>query len=514
MKKAVVVLFLLFISNYGIAQNLMSKRWLLGGARVAQMVFTDTAKPIMKILYPYPPTVHYSDGGHSNICDSTTGKLLFSTNGMILYDSAGNIMDNGDDLVENKIYTHNAFPSNSATQGSLILPKGSNGLYYVFICSISDSTYTYNYTNPYGDFRFPYDRLEYSIVDMNQNNGLGKVIVKRQKLLQGVAIHKTMMQACRHSNGVDWWLLKQGEYDTNRIYRFLVKSDTIEGPWVQDFAAPKYPTYDLTGQYAFNPEGTKFVAIQGKGKMNKLFLADFDRCTGELNSPKIINIPIDSTTYANADNAGNLDSINAGVCFSPNGQFIYISKRCNIYQFEYQQSDSLLAWYRVQHGPDTTWAEFQQYGHLYNGMDKRMYVGYNGGLAYEGSVINKPDIKGVGCEFCRKCVRLTDTIGLGNGWGYTSPPNMPDYTLGASGVVCWPLQSVSVREESEPWEIYPNPTSTIFYIKNAQGKKKALYNMIGTKLLSTYKDEIEIKKYAKGIYFIRCEGVSKKVIIE
>jgi hypothetical protein len=91
---------------------------------------------------------------------------------------------------------------------------------------------------------------------------------------------------------------------------------------------------------------------------------------------------------------------------------------------------------------------------------------------------------------------------------------MPDYTLGASGQVCWPLQSVSVREESEAWEIYPNPASTIFYIKNAQGKKKALYNMIGTKLFSTYKDEIDIKKYAKGIYFIRCEGVSKKVIIE
>ena len=512
-QRVILLIFFLILSNTIKAQNLMAKRWLLGAARVSQIVFNDTAKPIMKILYPYPPSVHYSHGGHSNICDSATGKLLFSTNGMILYDSAGNIMDNGDHLVDNKLYTHNAFPCSFTTQSSLIIPKGNNGLYYVFITSVSDSLYNWYWTGASGLPKAPFDRLEYSIVDMNQNNGLGKVIVKRQKLLQGIEMNKVMMQACRHSNGVDWWLLKQGEYDTNRIYRFLVKSDTILGPWAQTFAEPKYPSYDLRGQFAFNNDGTKFVSIQGQSKMNKLFLADFDRCTGELNNSQIINIPIDSTGHAPLDTQGKLDSVNGGVCFSPSGQFIYVSKRYNIYQYEYQQPDSMQAWYRVQHGADTSFG-FQYYQHLGNGMDGRMYIGYNGGQAYEGSVINKPDIKGVGCEFCRKCVRLTDTIGLGNGWGYTSPPNMPDYTLGASGQVCWPLQSVSVREESEAWEIYPNPASTIFYIKNAQGKKKALYNMIGTKLFSTYKDEIDIKKYAKGIYFIRCEGVSKKVIIE
>ena len=434
-----IFVFCLSIFDDSVAQNLRAKRWIFGEARASQMIFNDTTKPILRIIYPYPPNVHYYGKGHSNICDSVTGNLQFSTSGMVLYDSAGNIMDNGDNLVDNEIYSQNA-PASYYTQGSLILPKGINGLYYVFVSTISDSTYNYNYTNPYGDFRFPYDRLEYSIVDMNQNNGLGKVTVKRQKLLQGVAIHKTMMQACRHSNGVDWWLLKQGEYDTNRIYRFLVKADTIEGPWMQDFAEPNYRSEDLTGQYAFNNDGTKFASVHGAPKMNKLFLADFDRCTGELKNPQLINIPIDSTSYAPADNVGNLDSIKTGVCFSPNGQFIYISKWFNIYQYEYQEPDSMQAWYRVQHGFDTTLQEFQRYGHLYNGMDKRMYIGYQNGQAYEGSVINKPDIKGVGCEFCRKCVRLTDTIGLGNGWGYTSPPNMPDYTLGLVGRCAGPCR--------------------------------------------------------------------------
>ncbi|HMT37042.1 MAG TPA: hypothetical protein PKC41_14360, partial [Chitinophagaceae bacterium] len=147
----------LIICNSAAAQNLMAKRWLFGGGRIGEVIFTDTTKPIVKIIYPYPPSVHYSDGGHSNICDSATGKLLFSTNGMILYDSAGNIMDNGDHLVDNQIYTHNAFPSSSYTQSSLIVPKGS-GLYYVFICTISDSAYNYYITNPDGSGKFPYDR--------------------------------------------------------------------------------------------------------------------------------------------------------------------------------------------------------------------------------------------------------------------------------------------------------------------------------------------------------------------
>ena len=96
-----------------------------------------------------------------------------------------------------------------------------------------------------------------------------------------------------------------------------------------------------------------------------------------------------------------------------------------------------------------------------------------------------------------------------------SPPNMPNYGLGADTVLCWPLGSSDIRDERlENLEVYPNPGSTIFYIKNLQGKKKELYNTVGTKLFSTFKDEIEINKYAKGIYIIRCEGMSKKVIIE
>ena len=497
------------ISTQCLSQSLRNKHWVIGSARGVLTTFNDTARPNNKIIYDFPPPYYYADGA-SNICDSATGELLFSTTGMLIHDTTGAIMENGDSLVDPKIYNHNFYPASFNTQASLILPKGNNGQYYVFICTISDSAYTYYYNIPNSSI-FAYDRLEYSIVDISANNGLGKVIAKRKKLLQGVAIQKVMMQACRHSNGVDWWLLKQGEYDTNRIYRFLVKADTIEGPWVQNFAAPKYPAADLYGQYAFSKDGTKFASVQG-WRVNKLFLADFDRCTGELNNPKIINIPLDSITTAQPpfNNVGQLDRLNAGVCFSPNGQFVYISKEWNIYQYKLNEPDSSLAWYRVKHGPDTSYA-FQGYSQLLLGMDGRIYIGNQGGQLRQMSVIDKPDIKGIGCQFCRKCFRLdTNNISV----AITCPPNMPDYNLGASGQPCWPVANNDISMKNEELEVYPNPTSSKLIIENAKGKEKELYNMQGQLIISTKENEIDVSRCSKGVYYIRCNGQVRKVVVD
>jgi hypothetical protein len=215
--------------------------------------------------------------------------------------------------------------------------------------------------------------------------------------------------------------------------------------------------------------------------------------------------------HPNLDAQGILDSINEGVCFSPNGQFVYISKRWNIYQYEYNEPDSVLAWYRLQHGPDTTYQKFQEYGHLGLGMDNRIYIGNLGGTAKSSSVIDKPDIKGVGCQFCRKCFRLDSAVIF----AVTSPPNMPDYNLGASGQVCWPVSTSQLADEPiSQLEVYPNPASTIFYVKNSIGKKKELYNTLGQLICTTKKEEIDVRRLARGIYYIRCEGQSKKVLIE
>lgn len=503
------IIIICLLSYLGFTQNKMGYTWIVGNnASYGQFDGTATPPQVGSVYTQASPNFPYIFGqGQSNISDSATGKLVFLCNGYVLYDTLGNIIQNGDSLVPEKIYTHNAYPASFYTQSSIILPKGNNGLFYIFTPTLSDSAYNFFVTNGGGGGKVPFDLLLYHVLDMNANGGAGKVIEKNKKLLSEVELSKVMMQACRHSNGVDWWLLKQGRYGTNEIYRFLVTKDSIYGPYIQTFVVPKFDSVDLWGQMAFSADGTKFASAGTK--VSKLFLADFDRCTGELANPQVFNIPRDSTSYPQIDNYPSRDTITAGICFSSNGQFIYITKLYNIYQYEYGEADSALAWFNVKRGGDTTYLAFEMYGQLLRGPNGRIYIGKQGGSLKQFSVIDNPDIKGTGCNFCRKCFRVDSALG-----GLNSPPNMPDYELGPNGVTCWPLQNEEFLNLNSELDVYPNPASDKLYIRNVANKKKEFYNMVGTLVYSTLKDEIEISNFAKGVYFIRCDGKGKKVIIE
>lgn len=96
---------------------------------------------------------------------------------------------------------------------------------------------------------------------------------------------------------------------------FLVTKDSIYGPFIQTFAQPIWDYVDLFGQSAFSKDGKKYAAVMGNNC--KLFIADFDRCSGELSNPKVYNTPIDSTTVPYWDNQGILDSTVPVFVFQP-----------------------------------------------------------------------------------------------------------------------------------------------------------------------------------------------------
>ena len=80
----------------------------------------------------------------------------------------------------------------------------------------------------------------------------------------------------------------------------------------------------------------------------------------------------------------------------------------------------------------------------------------------------------------------------------------------------WPLSvSQYANEPMSQLEIYPNPAISKFQIKNAKYQsKKELYNSVGQLILTTKENEIDVSRFAKGMYYLRCDGMSKKVIIE
>lgn len=466
----------------------------------------DTSMPQTGHYFPFVPIKIFGNAT-SNICDSVTGGLRMLCNGYILYDTVGNIIENGDTLVNTKLYNSNCCPSSGIyTQGSIILPKGSNNQYYLFNVSVTDSMFTYWNTNPFGDGRFPFDILQYHVVDMNANAGMGKLIQKKKIILENQELNITGMMACKHANGYDWWLLKQGA-NANTVYTFLVTKDTVLLDTIQTFQTPIFGYYGIAGQSSFNSDGSKYAFASG-GYLSDgahLFIADFDRCYGVLSNVKEIKVPYDSTHTILDTLWQCMDSLITGVCFSPNDSFLYISRRYNMYQYDLHEADSILAMYLIPQIPPVV-GDVEK-GHLQLGIDGRIYIGKLSGSGSYNSLIHKPNNKGMACNFCKVCLYCDScdfTMSLSNMPNFNMPKKEP----------CYPLANGEIQKDIEELDIYPNPSSTVCIIKNKQGKKKELYNVLGELLFSTKEDEIDVRHLAKGMYYLRCENEVKKVIIE
>lgn len=479
-----------FTFSESTAQGLYGHNWVTGRGNTYNYNFDSQQLSVFDTNYNF-----YFGPGSSCISD-TNGNLKISCDGYDLLDTAGNIIENGDTLVPTLFYIHQQGWS-VYSQSSIILPFANN-IYYVITPAASDLEVTTYWNNP-NLGRSLFDILLYHKVDMKLNGGAGKVVKKAIPLLENVMLSKTQMMACRHSNGVDWWLLKQA-HDTNMVYRFLVTNDSVYNFGTQGFAEPHFTKFDMAGQSMFNQQGTKFATVCIG--VNELFIADFDRCTGQLDFPKVINIanhqyhPLDTTQ----------DTQPAGLCFSPNSQFLYIVKGANLFQYEINETDSSLAWYHIAN-LDTTWAQFQHWSTAYLGPDNRIYIGNWNGLGKAMSVIDNPDVKGAGCGFCPKCFQFPK-IGAGN------PPCMPNYELGASSQPCWPLSNSEIGKPENDLDVYPNPTSAVINIKTESKENRELYNSLGQLLQSTRLNQIYVGKYESGIYYLKVGTHIHKIVVD
>jgi len=236
--------------------------------------------------------------------------------------------------------------------------------------------------------------LLYTNIDMNANQGLGKVVFKDSVLVQGCL---QTASANRHANGRDWWILLP-ENLNNRFYRFLSTPDGLQGPWIQEIENPTIDTFYYGGWNEFSPNG-EHLLIHDIHSGTAIY--DFDRCTGLLSNLRFIPAEPDIYGYGHA------------AAFSPNSSLIYIvrdnSKK--IEQFELQAADMVASrteiatwdgyfdyfepngpflktnfWY-FQHGPD---------GKLYNwaGGSKFMHI------------MDFPDRKGTDCTLHQRAIQL------------------------------------------------------------------------------------------------------------
>lgn len=178
--------------------------------------------------------------GNTIICDSS-GNLSSFANGKHWYNRGFEIMDGGANFYPNADYS--AGVPSCQSYGLLLHPKGGNQIIYFY-----GAFKVYPAPVPGGN-TLGYIKFYYAIADMSLNGGLGKVIT-RDVLVTTNTLLPTQINAVRHGNGRDWWLLAPGHLG-QRFHRFLLDPTGIHAAGIQHIAAT-----DLgLGHTCFSPDG-------------------------------------------------------------------------------------------------------------------------------------------------------------------------------------------------------------------------------------------------------------------
>ncbi|MBL7764857.1 MAG: T9SS type A sorting domain-containing protein [Chitinophagaceae bacterium] len=465
-------------------------------------------------------TFTYLTGLRTGSCISdTNGNLLFFSNGYGIGDYEGNLMQNGDTVNSpdgSMLYSYYG-GGGIFDQTSIILPKKDN-TYYVFSTGMTDSVAN-NYLNHiYTEF----DVLNYSIVDMDSNAGKGKVVEKNKILLEDQHYVNCALTAVKHANGKDWWLVK-ADCANHRYQEFIVREDTILGPYYQTIVDTGGFCAWLSQIY-FSNDGNIFASsmygqYDANGyNFNRVDIYNFDRCTGNIIFKNYYIAPYDTLTYPN-------DDMKVGICFSPDGKLIYMSNLYTIYQIDVEDSNKYNA--LLITGPDTTIAQFPWYSTMASGPNGKLYIGNSNGTRKFMSYVDSPNVKGLGCNFVPQGVWQPYT-------NLKSPPNMPNYGLGKDTTVnCDPIGLEESEKKNERVTIFPNPSALgMFNVEcsmfNERDVELEVYTLLGQKVLSqvvkrgTLRAEVDVRGLGAGVYFLKAglcspqagETWVRKVVVE
>jgi hypothetical protein len=527
MKSNFLLLFLL-ISKLCIAQNNYGKSWVVydpNNTLTFQKQVNGQYNFILNSTLGFPPYAGYNFLGDSrnSICDSLTGNLLFVTNGVYIYDAQANVFNNSDSLITPYAYTKYFARHNK--QGTLILPK-ANRKFDIFFSYFSDAILDSSYYD---------DLMLHHLIDMNANSGQGTVIKKQENILpSNIHLSTLNMDAVRHANGVDWWILKlgygMGKFDSLYLYTWLVKEDTILGPFAY-YAGPNgNAAIDCSYHYKFaelkfSIDGTMFAGTHG---CNTFYYGNFNRCSGAISNIKFVAPPLDSTytmpndTTIFKDSTFATENVATGILISPNNKYIYLVGRWRILQYDIAESNTNLAFFKVMNGFDTTFAPYSYgKGSMQYAPDSSIIIfPLNGSTPDILNVIEHPDVKGKGCGY------RFDKIKYQPGAVFpvsSNHPNHPNWLLGADSTLCWPLSINQIASNKQSWSIYPNPTQNIltvlFTSTLSTTQKIEIYNMQGQLVQQCFANKGQSKynvslQVPNGIYIVKINNECKRLVVE
>lgn len=215
-------------------------------------------------------------GIYTTVCSDSTGrKLLFYSNGISVQDASHNVMLFGDTINPGEFWEqwkHRDYPMGAPFCFPLPAP-GKNNQYYLFHVGL--------YYDKDESIFMPAP-FYYTLIDMNGNNGLGKVLKKNQIILP---INKDIATpvAVKHGNGRDWWVIT-GDHFNRDIFVFLVDPQGVHGPFKQVMPT-RFPGEAGQGICSMSPDGRTYVRCDF---YNGLYIFDFNRCNGTFSNLRLL----------------------------------------------------------------------------------------------------------------------------------------------------------------------------------------------------------------------------------
>ena len=320
----------------------------------------------------------YSNEQCATVSNEVTGQLLFYSDGQSVWDANHTVMPNGLNLFGGAYL--------SSTQGPLIVPfPEDDSKYYLF--TLDDLEY---------DIPQLDNGLRYTVVDMNQNNGLGDVDpLQKNVFLTDFLTEKMTVVRSEAIRGY-WVIVHKRESKQFLAYKVdgcgvdpipVISNVGTELLGANSNFDPRMPFY---GSMKANHAGDRIAMPIDNSKFIDFY--SFDAASGNLLNPITVEV---------TDNTPASPIRKYGCSFSPDGSMFYYTNNISVYQLKLTAYDSLSI--ATSHTLIATPANptFQ----IEEGLDGKLYVAIGGSNVLD--VINAPN-----STFCDYTSNALTTNGL------------------------------------------------------------------------------------------------------
>jgi len=293
--------------------------------------------------------------GCSSRADSL-GNLLFYTNGGTVWNRQHQLMVGGTGLI-----------GNQSTTQCLIVPRpGTPQFYYIFTPSEQGQN----------------TGLQYSVVDLSRQGGLGEVTQRNVSLWPSSTERVTVVP---HTNHRDQWIIAH-EQNTNLFTVFLLTPAGLTATPVLSQDAFAHTRVRSIGQLKASPNGKRLALAAAATnpataqQEPSVELLDFDTTTGLITNPVVLNA-IQLGSY--------------GVEFSPDGTKLYVTDPGAGLLHQYDMTVANIRASAVQIAAGTSNKQALQLG-----LDGRIYLAHADNSSHAAlGVIREPNRAGLACSY-------------------------------------------------------------------------------------------------------------------